>query len=133
MILLDTHVVVWWLAGQQRLSSRAKDELDTRDVLLVSPITCWEVATLVDKGRLALDQDVEQWSRLLYASNRVEPAPLSSRAATRAGLLGRDRFHADPADRLLYATAWDLRVSLLTKDTRIHDFAARHEDVAAVW
>lgn len=76
MILLDTHALIWWADGDhQRLSAAALAAIDQEIEsagrpdgsrgLLVSAISCWEVAMLVNRGRLALSFDVEHWLALL--------------------------------------------------------------------
>jgi PIN domain nuclease of toxin-antitoxin system len=132
-ILLDSHVVVWWQAGGDRLSRVAHRRIDGADRLLVSPMTCWEITTLHRQGRLRLDRDPLRWVGDLLRQRRVEVASLTPEAAAWAGLLGGDAFPGDPIDRLLYATAHDLRVPFLTTDERIRSYAAGSGDVDVVW
>lgn len=63
MILLDTHVWVWWVHRNPRLPEDQRKMLDTRadEGIGVSIISCWEVAKLVERGRLGLPQDVADW------------------------------------------------------------------------
>lgn len=132
-VLLDTHVVLWWQAGGRRLSQRAAREIARADVLFVSPMSCWEIAALFVKGRIALDRDIYAWTRDLLDQERVEPAPVSPQTAVGAGLLSQAGFHGDPADRFLYATARELAVPLVTKDSSIRDYAKTAKDVRVVW
>ena len=117
LILLDTHVLIWWADGDgRRLSARALEAVereltlvergDASAGLLVSAISCWEVAMLVSRGRLALSLDVERWLSL-------EPAVAV--AATRLP----EPFHPDPADRFLVAQARALAVPLISADSKI--------------
>jgi len=133
VILLDTHVLLWWQAGGERLSARAAREIARADSVLVSPISCWEVTMLEAKGRIALDRDIHAWVADLFAGEQVRPAELSPRVAAAAGLLPASGFAGDPADRFLYATARDLLVPFVTKDTRIRAYARTAGDVRAVW
>ena len=82
MILLDTHALIWWAAGNHlRLSANALAAIDQEiesagrpggsPGLLVSAISCWEVAILVNRGRLALSLDVERWLALLASHPAV--------------------------------------------------------------
>lgn len=119
-ILLDTHVVLWWKAGGQRLSRRAKAAIAEAPKVLMSPLSCWEIGMLVAKERVALDRPVGGWVADLLADERFELAPLSPAAAVAAGLVD---FHGDPVDRMLVATATELRVPLVTKDRKIADYA----------
>ena len=131
-LLLDTHVLLWWRAtGRSRLSRRATAAIGDARTLLLSPISCWEVATLVRLGRIELDRDVGRWVRHVLEEPRVELAALSAVAAADAG--SWEGFHGDPADRLLYATARELRVPLITKDERLRTHARERGDVETVW
>jgi PIN domain nuclease of toxin-antitoxin system len=130
--LLDTHVLVWWQAGGARLSPAARRAIETADEVLVSPLSVWEVSTLHRGGRLELDRDSMDWTRDLLRTQGIGEAPLSAAAAAWAGNLP-DEFPGDPIDRLLFATARDLRVPLVTKDERLHAFAARTLDVQLIW
>ncbi len=133
MILLDTHVLLWWQAGGQRLTARAAREIARADTVLVSPISCWEVTMLLGKGRIALDRDVHAWVADLFLAEDIELADLSPQAAVGAGLLAASGFPGDPADRFLYATARDLLVPFVTKDGGIRGYARRAGDVRTVW
>lgn len=131
-VLLDTHALVWWQAGGERLSGRATSVIDRAPEILVSPLTGWEIATLHRLGRLILDREPSTWMRDLLRSERLAVAPLTPEAATWAGGLA-ETFPGDPIDRRLCATAGDLRVPLVSKDERLHDFAKRTGDIEVVW
>ena len=91
------------------------------------------VATLLTKGRIALDREVQVWVRDLLGSDGVELAPLSPQVAVAAALLGAAGFHGDTADRFLYATALEHSVPLVTKDDIIRAYAEKVGDVRTVW
>jgi PIN domain nuclease of toxin-antitoxin system len=133
MILLDTHALLWWQAGGGLLSATAARAIARADAVLVSPISCWEVATLLSRKRIALDRDVYTWARDLFASERIELAPLTPQVAIAAALLGSGGFHGDPADRFLYATALEHAVPLVTKDESIRSFAKSAGDLRTIW
>jgi PIN domain nuclease of toxin-antitoxin system len=131
-LLLDTHVLLWWQAGGKRLSRRVGAAIHGADRVLISPLTCWELATLHRRGRIVLDREPTAWVADLLQGGAVGLAELSPEAATWAGQLD-DAFPGDPIDRLLYATARDLRVPLVTKDESIRAFAAASKEVAVIW
>ncbi len=131
-LLLDTHVLIWWQAGGERLSLVGRRAIDTADAVLVSPVSLWEVATLHRRRRHELDREPQAWTRDLLRTPGIVVASLSPEAATWAGSLDED-FPGDPIDRLLYATARDLRVPLLTKDERLHAYGATARHVELVW
>ena len=130
--LLDTHVVLWWLAGGRRLSTTAAAAIEGADTLFLSPLTFWEAATLRRLGRIELDRELNVWVQDVLRQSRVQVAALSPEAAAWAGDLGPS-FPGDPIDRLLYATSRDLRVPLISKDDGLRAFASVTGDVAVVW
>jgi PIN domain nuclease of toxin-antitoxin system len=131
-VLLDTHVLLWWQAGGRRVSVAAQGAIDNAELLFVSPLTLWEVATLRRLGRITLDRELGVWVHDLLAQPRISTAPLTPEAAAWAGDLD-DAFPGDPFDRLLYATARDLRLPIVSKDERLRAYAAQSKDVQFVW
>lgn len=119
--LLDTHAWVWWICGDPRLTSREREALDNlppteRPVL--AEISLWEVAMLVERGRLHLDMDLERWLSVASAPATVELARVTPAVAAEVALLP-DKFHRDPADRLIVATARVMKLRVLTRDRMI--------------
>lgn len=128
-LLLDTHIALWLDSGDQRLASSTKDRIDRAwhagDAICLSAVSVWEIALLVDSGRIELDVAVDAWIERFLNRPGVTAVPLDHRAASRAyDLRGLD--NRDPADRLLIATAIELGCPLVTYDKRIAAFAARH-------
>ena len=105
MIILDTHALLWLRTGEARLGTGARriidDALRDRE-LAVSAMTFWEVAMLRDKNRLVFPEDVGLWRRELLGQGLVE-IPVDGEIGIRANALSG--FHADPADRIIVATA----------------------------
>jgi len=130
-VLLDTHALLWWKAGAERLSATAARLIDTASEVLISPINCWEVAVLVGKDRVQLDRPVRTWVTDVLASDGVELAPLTASIAVAAAELSE--FHGDPADRFLVATATTNRVPLVTKDRLIHAHADSTDGFEVIW
>ena len=131
MILLDTHALIWWMEGSGRLSEGAAAAIEEHAPALVSPISFWELAVLVERERISIDRDLSRWCRDLLASAAAEVAPLPPSAAISAArLLG---FHGDPADRFIYATARELGIPLVSKDAKIRDYARQRGDVNVIW
>jgi PIN domain nuclease of toxin-antitoxin system len=131
--LLDTHVLLWWLSGGERLSAAAAAAIDAAERILVSPISCWEVGMLARSGRIRLDRPIAIWIARIFDDRRSGVAQLSPEAAGWAGALDDARFPGDPADRLIYATAMENRVPLVSKDERLREYAAVAGDVHVLW
>ena len=129
MILLDTHVLVWWVNGD-RLSSGAMSAINAHKGggIGVSSISAWEIAMLVAGRRLALSMDVAAWLAAVEAIDGLRFVPIDNAIAVGAVTLPGD-FHKDPADRLIVATARVLGAGLVTADERIRAYA----HVRAVW
>lgn len=132
-VLLDTHTVLWWQADVRRLSGEAERTIEEAASLMVSPLTCWEISSLARQGRVVLDREPRAWIDKLFRTPRVALAQLTSEAAAWAGQLDRATFPGDPIDRLIYASAHDLRIPLVTKDEQLRAYAARAQDLDVIW
>lgn len=120
MILLDTHAWIWWASKSPKLPSRVRSRLDKEDSLFLSAVSCWELSTLVRKGRLKLDRDVGLWIQAaLYDQPRIHAIAITPEVATVAGAL--DPFHGDPADRVIAATSIAWGIPVATKDHLLQD------------
>jgi len=133
VIVIDTHVLVWWANGTlNKLSKAAKTWLSKAEKkdggILVSAISAWEIAVSVGKGRLTLAMDVEDWLGHAAALPGVRFVPLDRHTAVQSVRLP-EPFHQDPADRIIVATARGLNLPLLTIDEKI--LAYRH--VKTIW
>lgn len=128
MIVIDTHVWIWWASDPDRLSPAARERIDAAAEVGVCAISCWEVAMLVAKGRLRLDRDVLVWIRHALRLPKVVLLPLDPAIAVAATRLSA-AVPLDPADRMIVATARTLDAELVTRDEALR--AA--PDVRAVW
>ena len=126
MIVLDTHALIWAVEGDRRLGATASsliEETIQTDRLGVSAITPWEVALLVERGRLRLGRELNRWIEDVLALPGVSLVPIEPGIAIDSVRLPGD-FHADPADRFIVATARHLDAPLLTADRQILAYAA---------
>lgn len=132
MLLLDTHVWIWSLAGDaRRIGRRARALLsraESRDAIRISPVTLFEVMALHTAGRLLMTLRPDEWISEALEAAPLRIAELSPAIALEAGRIPRDVL-ADPMDRLLVATARELEATLLTADTRILDYASRDRTI----
>ncbi|MGD0869299.1 MAG: type II toxin-antitoxin system VapC family toxin [Bryobacteraceae bacterium] len=120
MILLGTHIWVWWVSRPDRLQSRHRDllELGVDRVFGVSIVSCWEVAKLVEYGRLKLDRTVGLWMQSALAEPGVTLVHLDPQIVVESTQLPQP-FHRDPADQLLVATARVIQCPVMTEDGKI--------------
>ncbi len=120
MIVLDTHIWIWWAHGDPSLPASVRALLDASEQtgIAVSAISCWEVAKLVERGRLTLPCPVFDWLQQALAYPGISLIDLSPRiCAESAHLPGT--FHRDPADQIIVATARVLDAPLVTVDGKI--------------
>jgi PIN domain nuclease of toxin-antitoxin system len=124
VILLDAHAWVWWVHGDTRLSEAQREMLDVRsgEGIGVSIISCWEVAKLVEYGRLTLPQDVAEWLGIALAYPGVRLFDLSPTIVVESTRLPQP-FHKDPADQMIVATARIHDCPLATADDKILNYA----------
>ena len=120
MIILDTHVWVWWVHQDERLPMKAKSFIAQHEMRLigVSAISCWEVAKLVERGRLRLPLPTDQWLHAALAYPGVRLLDLTPDIAADACSL-RGPFHSDPADQIIVATARHYGSDPVTLDRQI--------------
>jgi len=120
VILLDTHMWVWWVneANEMRPRHRELLEQNLANGLGVSVISCWEVAKLVEKRRLKLDRAAGTWITEALQRPGVHLLPLTPEITVEACQLPGE-FHHDPADEMIVATARILKIPLLTADAKI--------------
>jgi PIN domain nuclease of toxin-antitoxin system len=133
MIVLDTHALIWWVNDDQQLSDRARKAIEKEingkeGQVFISTISAWEIALLVEKGRLTLTMDVKDWIDTVTAIEGVRFVPVDNEVAMQSVRLPGE-FHPDPADRMIVALARRLSTALITSDAKIQ--AYKH--VKTIW
>jgi PIN domain nuclease of toxin-antitoxin system len=117
-LLLDTHIWLWSVLDQQRLSRRVAKELtNAQNQLWLSSISVWELVLLHRKRRIELDVDVISWVNKTLGTLRLNEAPLTIDVALQTSTL--ELPHGDPADRFLVASAKVFDLTLVTADERL--------------
>jgi PIN domain nuclease of toxin-antitoxin system len=117
-LLLDTHVVHWWSAEPGRVSATAREVLDQADELAVAAISWYELAWLARHERITVNVPIRTWLQGLAKQLRtigVTPAIADTAVALPSS------FPGDSADRLIYATAIEHGLKLVSKDRAIRD------------
>lgn len=124
MILLDTHAWLWWLGDPEKLTTSAARAIDDgvrEEGIMISSISSWEIALLVARGRLELAVDYRDWIGKTEGLPFVRFVPVDNLIALRSVDLPGS-FHADPADRIIAATALTMAIPLVTGDRKIIDY-----------
>jgi len=128
VIVLDTHALLWWALDPDKLSAGATETVATmeREGGFASSISIWELGVKVKNRKLGLPLPIDELSRRIERGG-VELLPVDSNTWLRSLSLSWD--HADPADRVIVATALIKGLPLLTGDQAIHAFS----DVTCIW
>lgn len=127
-LLFDTHVWVWSLVSPDKLSARVVRELtNPANELWLSPISVWETMLLIERGRIAVDEDAGTWVERMVRATPAREATLTHDVAIQSRRI--TLAHPDPADRFLAATALVHDLTLVTADTRL--LASKDIDVLA--
>jgi PIN domain nuclease of toxin-antitoxin system len=131
LIVIDTHVLVWWLTRAPGLSRKAERTLAAHGdpgQIVVSAISLLEITTAVRRGRLQLSMPLDQWLAGMNSLPEIRVESVSAEIAVRAGSLA-EPMHGDPADRLIVATASTLGVPLVTGDKKLQAYRG----VKTIW
>jgi PIN domain nuclease of toxin-antitoxin system len=123
MIILDTHIWIWWVHGDPKLSQTAKIAIENHESLTIgiSVMSCWEIAKLVEYNRLALPCEISEWFEKALSYPSVQLLDLTPQIAITSTQLVN--FHRDPADQIITATAKVYNCPLVTMDTKILGYA----------
>lgn len=108
--LIDTHVLLWAISGDQRLSPRHREIISGGEGLTISVVSIWEIAIKRSTGKLTIDGNLIE----LIISRSIPILRIDEHHATRVELLAHH--HRDPFDRLLIAQAQIENLSILTAD-----------------
>lgn len=116
-LLLDTHVILWWLMDDPKLSPLAKDLIsDVNSLIFISAASVWEISIKKNLGKLEVPDDIDN----VFLSNEFEDLPITLKHAQVAGSL--PKHHIDPFDRMLIAQAQCENIRLLTSDKKLLDY-----------
>jgi PIN domain nuclease of toxin-antitoxin system len=131
VILLDTHALVWWVNEPSRLGDKGKvaiEEAMRAKEVFASSISSWEIALLVERGRMQLALSVWDWIARCEALPFLTFISVSNAIAIESVRLP-DFPQADPADRIIVATAMSLGARVVTKDEKISSYSL----VKTIW
>ena len=121
-LLLDTHVIIWWVRDDRRLGREARKAIARADVVWISAASGWELALKIAKGRLRVIESL----RTTIVADQFTELPLTLRHAEDLERL--PNHHADPHDRILIAQARVEGATIVT-----HDRAFEAYGVPVIW
>ncbi len=131
MILLDTHVLIWFIDNPKLLSAKARREIDqafSLQQIYFSQISYWEISMLVAKGRLIFNIQLKEWLESVERLPQCTSVGITPSVATISYELS-NTFHGDPADRIIVATSIALNIPLITKDKVIGNY----KEIKTLW
>lgn len=125
-VLLDTQVLLWWLANDPQLGNRCKELIsDNRNQVFVSAATTWEISIKTALGKLSAPEDMDS----IVDDEGFDKLPISLYHGQLAGRL--PPLHRDPFDRMLIAQAQTEGLILITADEMINRYNIRTRDPRA--
>ena len=132
MIVLDTHILIWWATGDlTKLSPNAISAINQElagGEIIISSITAWEIAMLIAKERIVISMDLDEWLSTIAQIEAVKFYAVDNDIAVKSASLPSE-FHKDPADRMIVATARKLGCGLVTADEKILNY----QHVKSIW
>jgi PIN domain nuclease of toxin-antitoxin system len=127
-LLLDTHVWIWLsMEDKKSLSSKAIKTMQQASLKFISAISCWELAKLVEKGRIGFSIPTLTWIRRSFQEYEIRMVELTAEIAVESTQL--KGMHADPADQIIAATSRVTGMPLVTSDKRLRQL----QGVETVW
>jgi PIN domain nuclease of toxin-antitoxin system len=121
-LLLDTHIFLWYITGDRRLSSHFRESIETAEVVFVSVVSIWEAVIKYTIGKLPLPEAPYPWLATQRELHGFISLPVEERSLRRLGEL--PRYHDDPFDRMLVSQALGGDLLLVTVDPVLAKYSA---------
>ncbi len=117
IIILDTHIWFWWMSQEyQNFPKQWSGIIEAAEKVVVSPVSCFEIALLHQRNRLSLPCEPREWFQEALAPAGVELLAISAEIAARAAALSQ--IHKDPFDRIIIASALESQAKLASIDSQ---------------
>lgn len=123
MIIIDTHILLWWKLNDDSLKIKYRDILEQNqsEIIGVSAVSLMEIICLYDRDRINLSEDPKRWIAGIIAEPRITAVSISAKIAIDAFRLPGN-FHKDPADRIIVASARVHNCPILSQDAKITEY-----------
>jgi|ERR1051326_7692485 PIN domain nuclease of toxin-antitoxin system len=122
-LLLDTHIFLWYITGDQRLSTHSRESIENAEIVFVSVVSIWEAIIKYALGKLPLPEPPFPWLTIQRELHGFVSLPVEERSFADLGML--PRHHDDPFDRMLVSQALAGDLLLVTVDPVLTKYAAR--------
>jgi PIN domain nuclease of toxin-antitoxin system len=116
-LLLDTCAFIW-IANDERMSNTSRQAIEIADQIFVSPVSAWEIAHLVRKGRVRLSMAPETWFDAMLTAPGLKLAPMPPRTLIASAFLP-GAAPSDLGDRIIVATARAENLVIVTRDRKL--------------
>lgn len=125
MYLIDTHVLLWMLFKKEKLSERVIELINDSDYLVCSVVSLWEISIKQSLGKLEFRQSIKEIERLCLGHGILL---LNITGEYCEALKKLPPIHSDPFDRMIIAQAMTEKLTIITRDEKIHQYP-----VSAIW
>lgn len=121
-LLLDTHIFLWYITGDDRLSSKFRAAIETSETVYLSVVSLWEAIVKFQLGKLSLPAPPQSWLPAQRERHGIESLTLVEAAVSR--LPGLPMHHRDPFDRILVCQAIEHDLQMVTVDPIVAKYPA---------
>jgi len=129
-ILLDTHALIWFFEGNNKLSEKAKKEVQNpKNTIFVSVVSFWEIAIKISIDKLEMDLSMEELQKLIW-KNGIQIIPIKIEHTFLLRTL--PYYHKDPFDRLLFVQSLSENMGLISCD-KIFDEYMENSEINRIW
>jgi PIN domain nuclease of toxin-antitoxin system len=122
-LILDTCAVLWLASEAKEISRDTLFKIDSAELVMISPISIWEISLKVEKGGIVLPIETNEWVERVIENHNLIVAPLDTNVMIRSCKL--PWHHNDPADRFIIATAIQENATIVTSDKRFKDYGVK--------
>jgi PIN domain nuclease of toxin-antitoxin system len=122
-LLLDTHIFLWYITGDERISLSMRQAIEDSDASYLSVVSLWEATIKYQLGKLPLPEEPHPWLSVQRELHGIEPLPLDEASVAR--LAGLPAHHRDPFDRMLVCQALEHELLIVTVDSVLSRYPAQ--------
>jgi PIN domain nuclease of toxin-antitoxin system len=122
-LLLDTHIFLWYITGDERLSDQFREAIEDAEASFLSVVSLWEATIKYQLGKLPLPEPPDPWLSVQREHHGIESLPLHEVSVAR--LAGLPLHHRDPFDRMLVCQALAHGLIIVTVDAVLSEYPAQ--------